>query len=377
MEPTKLVMTTTLWSENNSASFSSSPTESPASTEWDLITAAIPPYIFTLCVFGILGNGFVLLVFLIHRDRLTTPEIYLSNLALADFMLLVCLPFWAMYIYNHFSWSYGDALCKLVNSSVIVNFYTSIYILAMISIDRYLALVKTMKALWLRRTLYTKVICVILWFFGLLMSLPTMVHRKVKFFEDHKTLSCILDYDCSWKLTHQISMNVAGFVLPVLVIAFCSGNIIRTLRKRSKSIYSQEATDRKAIALVYAVTLLFILCWSPFQIFTFLDTLCDLNLLDEKRWSHTLDMGHQVSVYVAFLNSALNPVLYVFSGQYFRRKVNTIYRSARYRRRGSDMNTYQRSVISTFVNRTEQIKPVALSNSRGSNGNMLHDTLPG
>lgn len=310
---------------------------------------------------GLIFNSFVLVVFVAHKDRMTVAEIYLSNLALADFILLCGLPFWAMNILNRFSWNYGDVLCKMVNSVIVMNFYTSIYTLVVISIDRYLALVKTLKVRSFRRKLYAKVTSFILWIFGFLLSTPTMVHRKVKFLKEYQTASCVLDYDhdSSWKLAHQILMNVLGFVLPVLVIVFCSWNIIKALAHRVENSF-HCADDRKATMLVYAVTLLFLLCWGPYQAFTFLDTLCDYKVLEEKSWSHILDVGGQVSVYLAFLNSALNPLLYVFSGQYFRRKVSAIYRSARYRRRGSDVTTYQRSFVSTYINRTEQIKPVVI-----------------
>ncbi|KAK9533822.1 hypothetical protein VZT92_008917 [Zoarces viviparus] len=200
--------------------------ESPIPAEWELIHSIVPPYIFTLSLSGLLFNSFVLAVFFAHKDRLTVAEIYSSNLALADFILLCGLPFWAMNILNDVNWPYGDALCKLVNS---INFYTSIYTLVMISVDRYLALVKTMKARSLRRTLYAKVICSITWILAAILSMPTMVHRKVKFIKEFETMSCILDYShgSSWKLARQILMNVVGFLLPVLVIIFSSGNIIK------------------------------------------------------------------------------------------------------------------------------------------------------
>ncbi|XP_008305105.1 B1 bradykinin receptor [Stegastes partitus] len=362
MEPMQLVTLATLWSENSSTSQPFNPSESPDSTEWTMIQTIIPPYVFTLSLLGLLFNSFVLGVFVAHKDRLTIAEIYLSNLALADFILLCGLPFWAMNILNEFNWPYGDALCKIVNSIIIINFYTSIYTLVMISIDRYLALVKTMKARWLRRTRYAKVMCIMLWILGLLLSMPTMVHRKVMFIEEHGVTACILDYtnDSSWKLAHQILMNLAGFVFPVLVIVFSSGNIIKALAQRTESLGFHDTNDTKATVLVYAVTLLFLFCWSPFQVFTLLDILCDVKVLDETEWSHTLDIGGQVSVYLAFLNSTLNPLLYVFSGQYFRKKVSAIYRRTRYQRRGSDMTTYQRSFVSTYINRTEQIKPVVI-----------------
>ncbi|KAM3595397.1 uncharacterized protein V6R79_022807 [Siganus canaliculatus] len=359
MEPFTLVSVTTPWTENTSALL---PFNLSESAEWKMVYTIIPPYIFSLSLLGLLFNGFVLAVYLAHKDHLTVAEIYLSNLALADFVLLCGLPFWAMNILNFFHWPYSDALCKFVNSIIIINFYTSSYTLVMISVDRYLALVKTMKARWLRRTLYAKLVCIVLWILGILLSTPTIVHRKVTFIKELQTTSCVLDYshDSSWKLANQILMVVAGFALPVVIIVFSTGNIIKALAQRKDRVGFHDIKDTKATVLVYAVTLLFLLCWGPFQIFTFLHILCDVEALDEELWYHTLDIGDQISVYLAFLNSTLNPLLYVFSGQYFRRKVSAIYRRTRYPRRGSDMTTYQRSVVSTYINRGEQIKPVVI-----------------
>ncbi|KAM7403253.1 hypothetical protein PAMA_003938 [Pampus argenteus] len=364
MELMKHVSVTSQWFENSTASLPSTPSESPVSPEWDYVHTIIPPYIFTISLLGLLFNSFVLGVFFIQKDRLTVAEIYLSNLALADFTLLCGLPFWAMYILNHFNWTYGDVLCKLANSVIIINFYTSIYTLVMISVDRYLALVKTIKARWLRRKLYAKVTCLILWILGLLLSMPTIIHRKVKFFKEYDTVACILDYShgSSWKLAHQILMNIVGFTLPVLVIVFSNTNTIKTLAQRRKIESFHDTNNTKPTVLVYTVTLLFLLCWSPFQVFTLLDTLCDIHVLDEKLWSNTLDIGTQVSVYLTFLNSTLNPLLYVFSGQYFKRKVAAIYRRNRYRR-GSDTTTYQRSVVSTYI-RPEQIEALVIFNAK-------------
>uniref|UniRef100_A0A3Q3QA86 G-protein coupled receptors family 1 profile domain-containing protein n=2 Tax=Monopterus albus TaxID=43700 RepID=A0A3Q3QA86_MONAL len=248
MEPLEFASVATLSSENSNASLPFNLSESP---EWVIIRTIIPPYVFILSLLGLLFNSFVLAVFVAHKDRLTVAEIYLSNLVLADFILLCGLPFWAMNILNDFQWPYGDALCKTVNSITVINFYTSIYTLVMISIDRYLALVKTMQARWLRRTLYAKVICFILWILGLLLSTPVIVHRKVTYIKELSTMSCILDYNhgSSWKVAHQIVMNVVGFVLPVLVIVFSTGKIIKALVQRRESVGFHDTNDKKATVL--------------------------------------------------------------------------------------------------------------------------------
>ncbi|KAL1257404.1 hypothetical protein QQF64_010648 [Cirrhinus molitorella] len=328
------------------------------STEWRLVYSIIPPYIFIVCLTGILGNSFVLLVFLLQGSRWSVPEIYLGNLALADLILLVCLPFWAMNILNYFMWSYGEFMCKVVNLSITVNMYTSIYMLVMVNVDRYLALALTMKARWLRRKRYAKVICVVLWLFGLGMGAPTAAMRKLKDIPAHQAVECYLDYpSMSWRVSHLLQLNLVGFALPFLVITFCCVNIVRALKRHRDNTYFEDRNDRKATILVCAVTLLFLFCWGPFHFVTFLDLLCDLKVLDENEWFHFLNIGNQFSVYLAFSNSCLNPALYVCSGNYFKRKVSSIYKR---RKRSSDVTALQRTFL-TSTTTANQIKPVVLN----------------
>ncbi|KAJ3612760.1 hypothetical protein NHX12_019473 [Muraenolepis orangiensis] len=327
MEPIHFSMITTTtkaWSDNSTALPNAS-----------LDRNIVPPYMFIVCALGLLGNSFVLLVFLAQKDRLTVPEIYLGNLALADFVLLVVLPFWAMEIRKNSVWRYGEAMCKIVNSSVTVNVYTSIYIIAMVSVDRYLALVQTMRARWLRRTLYAKVICVVMWLWGVFMSTPILVYRRVNH-NGTGALKCKMDYGPTWRLAHQIAFSVLGFALPVVVIVFCSGAVIRALNRR-RTVCSDQGSERKPTTLVFAVTTLFLVCWAPYHVFNFLTILREHHLVDETQWGHALNIGDQVAVCMALLNSVLNPVLYVFFGQYFWKKVSFLFRKPKHHhRRGCD-----------------------------------------
>ncbi|XP_030646094.1 B1 bradykinin receptor [Chanos chanos] len=329
-------------------------------TEWHLVYSIIPPYIFIICLTGISGNTFVLLVFLFQRSPWNVPEIYLGSLVLADLLFLLCLPFWAINILNYFHWTYGEVMCKVVNMSIIVNMYSSVYMIAMVNVDRYLALVQTMRARWFRKKRYAKVICLVLWLFGFVMSAPVAVHRTIRYIPGLQITACILDYPSNtWRLVHHFNLILLGFLLPFLVIVFCSCSIIRVLRKRSQNISIQERNDRKATVLVCAVTVLFLVCWGPFQVVTFLDILCDYKILDEEVWYHALDIGSQSSTYLACLNSCLNPLLYVCSGQYFRRKVSEMYKRRKISS-GSVVTALQRSIVSTYLTRRDQTKPVVI-----------------
>ncbi|KAK7877100.1 hypothetical protein WMY93_032180 [Mugilogobius chulae] len=135
MEHKPLMVEPWLHCPNNTTS--STPAYPPLPDEWELVYTLVPPYILTISALGLLFNSFVLAVFIAARDRLTVAEIYLSNLALADFFLMCCLPFWATNILAEFNWPHGEALCKIVNSVAVVNLYVSIFTLVMISLDRH------------------------------------------------------------------------------------------------------------------------------------------------------------------------------------------------------------------------------------------------
>ncbi|XP_041121973.1 B1 bradykinin receptor-like [Polyodon spathula] len=330
-----------------------SSTECPYFPDFDFVYIFVPPYVFTICVAGLLGNMFVLLVFFLQKGRCTVAEIYLGNLAAADFMLLACLPFWAVNIMHHFKWPFGDFLCRTTCVTIIFNMYTSIYLLAMVSIDRYFALVRTMTTGRMRSVFYAKVFCLSIWLFGFIMGIPSVIYRSVQYVPDFDVVMCLLKFpQKSWKLALDIVLIIIGFLLPVSVIAFCNYHIIKALKESQEYAASKDRSDNKATKLIFAVILAFLLCWTPFHFFTFLDILYEVGALKGCTWETILDLGNQIATYLACLNSLLNPVLYVFASQYFRRKITDIFKCTK-SRRGSDLVALQRSVISTQRQRIE------------------------
>ncbi|XP_029787330.1 B1 bradykinin receptor-like, partial [Suricata suricatta] len=108
---------------------------------WGLLHRLLPTFIAAVCACGLLGNLFVLSVFLLSRRRLSVAEIYLSNLAASDLLFVLGLPFWAQNISNGFSWPFGALLCRIVNGVIKAHLFISIFLAVAISQDRHRALV--------------------------------------------------------------------------------------------------------------------------------------------------------------------------------------------------------------------------------------------
>ncbi|NXT33821.1 BKRB1 protein, partial [Pelecanoides urinatrix] len=299
---------------------------------WEIVYYIVPKYIDTICVIGMLGNVFVLLIYLLHKGPLKIAEIYLMNLAVADLIFLTCLPFWAKTIRNEFNWQFGNFLCRSTSTSISLNMYTSIYLLVVVSVDRYLTFVRTLNHRGTRSKTMAKGICLLTWFFGILLSIPTFMFRTVKHFPLWNISACTLDFPTpSWVTAERLVLNIVGFALPSTAIIFLNFSTIRSLQKqareqralRTKSCKEHKGT--KATRLIFAVVLMFLLCWTPHHFFVFLDILYQTEVIKGCFWGELLNFGEQFSFTLATTNSCINPVIYVFAGKYFRQKALEVF----------------------------------------------------
>ncbi|XP_058147973.1 B2 bradykinin receptor isoform X2 [Dasypus novemcinctus] len=294
----------------------------------DWLNAMQAPFLWVLFMLAVLENVFVLSVFCLHKSSCTVAEIYLGNLAVVDLMLACGLPFWAITVANHFDWIFGEFLCRVLNAMLYMNLYSSICFLMLVSIDRYLALVKTMSMGRLRGVRWAKLYSLVIWGCALLLSSPVLAFRTMTAYSDegHNVTACIIRYpSLTWEVFTNVLLNLVGFLLPLAVITFCTVQILQVLRNNEMQKFKDIQTERKATVLVLAVLLLFVLCWLPFQVSTFLDTLQRLGILSSCREEHVVDVFTQVGSYIAYSNSCLNPLVYVIVGKRFRKKTREVY----------------------------------------------------
>lgn len=295
---------------------------------WGWLNTIQAPFLWVLFVLAALENIFVLSIFCLHKSSCTVAEIYLGNLAAADLILACGLPFWAVTIANNFDWLFGEALCRIVNTMVYMNLYSSICFLMLVSIDRYLALVKTMSMGRMRGVRWAKLYSLVIWGCALLLSSPMLAFRTMKDYreEGFNVTACVIIYPSrTWEVFTNILLNCVGFLLPLSVITFCTVQIMQVLRNNEMQQFKEIQTEKKATVLVLAVLLLFVVCWLPFQVSTFLDTLLRLGILSGCWDEHVVDILTQISSYVAYSNSCLNPLVYVIVGKRFRKKSREVY----------------------------------------------------
>nr|XP_033493958.1 opioid receptor, delta 1a [Epinephelus lanceolatus] len=282
-----------------------------------IIAISITALYSVICVVGLLGNILVMYGVVRYTKMKTATNIYIFNLALADALATSTLPFQsAKYLMN--TWPFGEVLCKLIIAIDYYNMFTSIFTLTMMSVDRYIAVCHPVRALEFRTPVKAKLINVLIWVLSSAIGVPIMVMAVTKDTDTGKTM-CTLkfpDPDWYWDTVTKICVFIFAFVVPVMVITICYGLMI--LRLRSVRLLSgskeKDRNMRRITRMVLVVVAAFIICWTPIHIFIIVKTMVEI----DSRNPFVIASWH-LCIALGYTNSSLNPVLYAFLDENFKR----------------------------------------------------------
>lgn len=205
---------------------------------------------------GVLINAAALRAFVAKRKHWTDTHIYMLNLAIADLTLILFLPF---RIYDAFFCLPKNCLCTFLIQTHYVNMYASILTTASIAVHRYLAIRFPLQTRFWRRKKETAVcVCVFIWTF--------LVTLSIIFKDESKPENLWTCYErCEdmrlnpWFLGLLLSV---GFLIPFLIITFCSSQIIWIIFK-----VQDKSEEMKSVArMVTANMIVFIVCYTPIHI---------------------------------------------------------------------------------------------------------------
>lgn len=149
------------------------PPELPTSHEDAAATFAIGTILSLMCLVGVLGNIYTLVVMCHSMRTSASMYIYIINLAMADLLYLLTIPF---VVCTHFlkGWHFGDVGCRMLISIDFLTMHASIFTLTIMSTERYFAVLKPLDTVK-RSKSYRKAIALLVWVASLILTLPMMV----------------------------------------------------------------------------------------------------------------------------------------------------------------------------------------------------------
>nr|AAP04329.1 G-protein-coupled receptor GPR34 type 1 [Tetraodon nigroviridis] len=282
---------------------------------------------------GLVGNLAALWVFLFLRSGRNSMRVFLINCAVADLVLLACLPFRIFYHANGNQWLMGSLACKVVGNLFYMNMYISIMLLALISLHRYLKLRGGGKAgqrmrvtLWGRRCPFSWVACGTLWCLSLVALVPMIVTAEDK----ENSNQCFHFRRRSSNGKGKAAFNallVLFFWLVFATMVFCYVKIASLLLRvsRERPDLPNALRYQRSAKKSFFVLFLFIVCFGPYHAFRPFYIFYQMIHAENCTTLQMVDQTNEVVLLLSAFNSCLDPVMYfLLSGSVRRATLQTL-----------------------------------------------------
>uniref|UniRef100_A0A8C8VQV6 G protein-coupled receptor 31 n=1 Tax=Pelusios castaneus TaxID=367368 RepID=A0A8C8VQV6_9SAUR len=279
---------------------------------------------------GLTSNAIALWTFYFRLKVWKAHAFYLLNLAIADALLNICLPFRLVLAVGFRiteNWDYRPQLCSVILFMLSLSQAVSIAFLAAVALDRYFRVVHPTYKTSSLTTRHARVIACVVWLLAIGLTVEILVAPQSKISVECRSFN--LQGQASFYSIWRDVVFFLEFLISFGLILFCTVAIIKKLKKSPRDL-SRQPKLKKAMLLVTAVVVVFGVCFLP----SVLGRILLYSLQSFKSCAavrvavHVLD----VSICWTYLNSAMNPIVYCISSPTFRHSYRKIFNSLRLRR---------------------------------------------
>ncbi|XP_026169451.1 G-protein coupled receptor 55 [Mastacembelus armatus] len=292
----------------------------------DFLMRYLEPAIYIpIFLVGLILNVVALIVFCIFLRKWTESTIYMTSLALMDLLLLFPLPF-KMHSTNH-RWSSNlKPLCSFLESLYFVGIYGSIYTIMFIAVDRCVAICHPFKAKQLRSPKVALWTCAAVWVF-VLTAMSSTIYR----FREANTT----DFHCfhgfsekSWSPPLIICLQVFGFLIPALVVVYCSAQTIWVLQQSGQRSPQSQA----CVKIIYSSLSAFLLPFTPSHLGILLQFLVHQKIIQDCGHKTRISLFIQIAMCLSNITCCLDALCYYFIAHEVRSTKHTFRMSISHRR---------------------------------------------
>ncbi|XP_049642476.1 C5a anaphylatoxin chemotactic receptor 1-like [Suncus etruscus] len=258
-------------------------------------------------VVGVPGNILVLWVTGSEACR-AINAIWFLNLALADLLSCLALPIIIATTLLHGNWPLGEVACRILPSLNLFNLSASILLLATISADRLLIV---LKPLWCQNYCVAWLAWLasgVAWILALVLTIPSFMYRQVHKDTFSMKGSCGVDYGPDGEqVKHAVNVTrfVLCFLVPLVTLSVCYTFLLLQTWRRPAT------RSTKTLKVVVAVVTSFFVLWLPYQVSGLV-----LILLSKQSPRFKLTLSLDVLwLALAYVNCCINPIIYMAAAQ--------------------------------------------------------------
>ncbi|XP_059855439.1 free fatty acid receptor 2 [Delphinus delphis] len=238
-------------------------------------------------------------------------HILLLSLTLADLLLLLLLPFRMVEAASDFVWYLPELVCAVTGFGFYSSIYCSVWLLAAISIERYLGVAFPVRYKLSRRPLYGVIAALISWILSFghcTIVIITQYLNSGQRLTNQSSITCYENFTAEQLkvvIPVRLELFLVLFLIPMAVTIFCYWRFVWIMLTQP---HVGAQRRRRAVGLAVVTLLNFLVCFGPYNV------------------SHLVGFHTNVSppwraeaVVLSSLNASLDPLLFYFSSSAVRR----------------------------------------------------------
>ncbi|NXD02710.1 NPFF2 protein, partial [Certhia familiaris] len=294
--------------------------------------------IFLLCM---VGNGGVCFIILRSKHMRTVTNLFILNLAVSDLLVgLFCMPTTLLDSIIA-GWPFGSLVCKMSGMVQGISVSASVFTLVAIAMDRFRSIVHPFK----QKLTVPAAVAVIaaIWILAVAIMCPSAVLLRVREEKRFRVLLgsgnatrpvfwCREEWpDPGMRKIYTMVLFANVYLAPLSLIVAMYARISISLshaaapgagkrsQERRHSVWKRK---RKVIQMLLVITLLFTLSWLPLWTLMLLSDYASLSQLQLQLINiYIYPFAH----WLAFCNSSINPIIYGFCNENFRRGFQALF----------------------------------------------------
>uniref|UniRef100_H3DDA2 Proteinase-activated receptor 1 n=1 Tax=Tetraodon nigroviridis TaxID=99883 RepID=H3DDA2_TETNG len=287
-----------------------------------LLTSFVPTVYTLVFIISVPLNLIATVLFGCRVHPKKPAGIYMLNLACADLLFGLLLPFKISYRYHGNDWIYGSFLCRVVTAAFYCNMYCSVLLIMGISIDRFLAVVYPLKSLTWRSPLTALAVCLAMWVLALSGVAPLLISEQTLYLSDLNITTChdVQDPDIV-QFYHVYFFPIYStvfFFIPLIFTVVFYTCIIQALAATNLDTRSKKT---RAMIMTVLVLVLFVVCFAPTNIILMVHY---VQLVHES--SDRSYQAYLLSLCVGTVSCCLDPLVYYFGSSQCQRQVAALLR---------------------------------------------------
>lgn len=288
--------------------------ETPGSSQDMVITLLLGMVLVAMFLVGTAGNVYTLVVMNIAIRVTGTMYVYIVNLAVADLLYLCTIPF-VVCTYFAKDWYFGDVGCRVLFSLDFLTMQASIFMLTVMSTERYVAVLRPLDT-FTRSRHYRRAVTCAVWLVSFALSLPTMIMIELR----TSVRDGLEKRMChpTWQMTAYKAYLTILFntciLAPGCVIGYLYLKLARTYWTSQTTMFnSSKASSRtkcpkqKVLYMIFGIVLTYWACFVPFWLWQLLSV---YHFAHGKLSHNTMVSVNFIVTCLAYSNSCINPFLY-------------------------------------------------------------------